>query len=263
MQDLNELIDQHVENNYYSQAFVGSQAALEKGLAEAGYSTEPTVSEIASLLVNQRTRFAAIREVIAKILVGNLEVRSRPELSLLPPQIVGFVKTIPPVERLGGADEGMFHPSSPASLRRMLITECSVFDKAFTKWRHLSAFLLEPSRTSREAPKANEREVQAAIGHNVALINSILKPFINPGVDSQRSQENNLSAIIFEGAQLGLLLFSQPSVWTFNWKVDAREELSGRRGGRPFIIFPALGEQVESHGRLRLREVFAPVVIEL
>ena len=107
MQDLNEVIDQHVENNYHSQAFVGSRKPLEKGLAEAGYS-EPSVPEIASLLINQRTRFAAIREVIARILIGSLETRCRPELSLLPPQIVGFVKSIPPVERLGGADEGMF-----------------------------------------------------------------------------------------------------------------------------------------------------------
>ena len=107
MQDLNEVIDQHVENNYHLQAFVGSRKPLEKGLAEAGYS-ERSVSEVASLLINQRTRFAAIREVIARILIGNLEARCRPELSLLPPQIVGFVKSIPPVERLGGVDEGMF-----------------------------------------------------------------------------------------------------------------------------------------------------------
>jgi hypothetical protein len=243
MQDLSELLDQHVENNYHLEAFEGSQGPLEKMLVEAGYSTEPGESEIAALLVNPRTRFAAIREVIARILVGNLEVRSRPELSLLPPQIVGFVKSIPPVERLGGAD--------------------NVFDKAFTKWRHLSAFLIEPSRTSREAPKANEREIQAAIGRNVALINAILKPFINPGLESQRSQENNLRAIILEGAQLGLLLFSQPSVWAFSWKVPIGEESSGNRAGRPFIVFPALGEKIERHGRQRLREVSAPVVIEL
>jgi hypothetical protein len=107
MQDLCELVDQHVENNYHSQTFVGSSEALERGLADAGFSTEPSVSEIASLLVNQKTRFAAIREVIGKILIGNLDVRSSPELSLLPPQIAGFVGAIPPVERLAGADEGI------------------------------------------------------------------------------------------------------------------------------------------------------------
>ena len=145
----------------------------------------------------------------------------------------------------------------------MKLTEVVVFDKAFTRWRHLSAFLIEPSRASREAPKANETELQPAIRRNVALIYSILKPFINPGVESQRSQENNLSAIIFEGAQLGLLLFSQPSVWTFGWKVPVREDTNGGRAGRLLVIFPALGEQIERHGKPRLREVSAPVVIEL
>lgn len=112
MQDLNEMIDQHVENHYHSEAIAGtSQNALEKALSEAGYSTDEdliSVSKIASLLINPRTRFAAIREVIARILVGNLMVNSRPEVCLLPKQIVDFVKYIPPVERLPGAEEGIY-----------------------------------------------------------------------------------------------------------------------------------------------------------
>lgn len=145
-----------------------------------------------------------------------------------------------------------------------------MFDKAFTKWRHLSAFLLEPMRSSREAPKANEQELQGAISRNIALINGVLKPFIKPGLESQRYQEDNLSAIIFEGAQLGLLLFSQSSVWVFGWKSPSREEVekirpvvTTTRKGKVLVVFPSLGERTERHGRQRLREVSLPVVIDL
>lgn len=92
----------------------------------------------------------------------------------------------------------------------------------------------------------------------MALINGVLKPFINPSAESQRSQENNLNAIIFEAAQLHLLLFSQPSIWQIGWNI------SGVHGGKNvFVVFPSLAEQVERHGRQRLREVSAPVVVEL
>jgi len=106
MQNLDEIIDQHVENHYHLQAFGGSRGSLERCLVECGYNIEPSVPEMVALLVNPRTRFAGIRQVIGMILLGNVDCRSRAELSLLPPQIVGFCQSIPPVERQPGSDEG-------------------------------------------------------------------------------------------------------------------------------------------------------------
>jgi len=136
-----------------------------------------------------------------------------------------------------------------------------VFDKTLSKWRHLSAFLLQPSRSTREAPHPNQQDLQPTIARNLAVINNILKPFITVNPDNQRSQERNLSAILFEGAQLGLLLFSQPSIWVWGWKVSSGEGGGVRR--RAFVVFPSLGERVERHGRERVREVVVPVVVDL
>jgi hypothetical protein len=105
MQDLAELIDQHVENNYNLNPFEGSQGSLERRLAECGYNTEPSASSIAGLLINPHTRFVAIREVIAHIILPEDWQRGKPELSLLPFQIAGFIKMIPSTEKLAGADE--------------------------------------------------------------------------------------------------------------------------------------------------------------
>jgi len=99
-----------------------------------------------------------------------------------------------------------------------------------------------------------------AIESNVALINGILEPFIIPGVDAQLAQQRNLSAIIFRGAQLGLLLFSQPSVWVFGWKEPVTTE-SGTR--RTIVVFPSLAEVKERNGKQRLREIAAPAVVHL
>jgi hypothetical protein len=160
----------------------------------------------------------------------------------------------------------------------LLTYRSKVFEKAFTKWRYLSAFLLEPIRSNRQAPQANQQELQRAIGRNIALINSVLKPFLNPGSESQRYQERNLSAIVFQAAQLGLLLFSQQSVWVFDWEPSRREDLvngdkpgigvtttevgAGRKTvGRMLVVFPAIGEIIYQHGSRRMRTVAAAVEV--
>ena len=138
----------------------------------------------------------------------------------------------------------------------------------------MSAFLLSPTRSSRDPPQANEQELRNAINQNVAHINGVLKPFIKTG-EVQRYQEDNLKAIIFQGAQLGLLLFCQPSIWVFGWKAPSREERNGREkdgsqvattdmsGARMWVVFPGIAERAEKHGRQMIREVVAPVAVDL
>lgn len=136
------------------------------------------------------------------------------------------------------------------------------------KWRHLSSFLLEPIRSNRETPKANEADLRNATDENVKIINGVLKPFIKPGPETERSQENNLRAIIFEGAQLGLLFFSQPSIWVRSWKQSSRQaEKHGSSPGsnlkrnRTLVVFPAMGELTERHGAKRFRLVTEAVEV--
>jgi hypothetical protein len=116
------------------------------------------------------------------------------------------------------------------------------------------------------------------IGRNVALINSVLKPFLNPGSESQRYQERNLGAIVFQAAQLGLLLFSQQSIWVFDWEPPRREEVvngdkpgarvtttevgvARKTVGRMLVVFPAIGETIYRHGSRQIRMVAAAVEV--
>jgi hypothetical protein len=112
MQDLSELIDQHVENYYHLQPFEGSQGSLERRLVECGYEADPSIQEMISILKNPKTRFAGIRQLIAMIIVRNIDFKARAEVSLLPPHIAGICQSVPPVERQPGCDEGQLSPKS-------------------------------------------------------------------------------------------------------------------------------------------------------
>lgn len=124
MQDLNELIDQHVENHYHELPFGGSPDSLKRKLAKCGYSdsTEPSTQEITDLVLNPANRFAAIRQVIAKVILGHIDCMTRSEFSLLPQQIAAFCQTIPPVERQLGCDEGQSTEQHQSELLRLTPT---------------------------------------------------------------------------------------------------------------------------------------------
>jgi hypothetical protein len=144
----------------------------------------------------------------------------------------------------------------------------------------LSAFLLQPIRSSREALKANEQELQGAINRNIASINTILSSFIKPDLDNQRRRQDNLGAIIFAGAQIGLLLFSQPFEWQISWQpTSSRTELaSGDKAGfrttineirgqemkkvKTLVVFPAIGERIDN-GVKRVRVIAHGVEVEV
>jgi len=106
MQDLNELINQHCENHYHLHTFEPSQNTLERPLIACGYGNNPSVQEMVTLLVDPRSRFAAVRQLIATIITSNIDWKTRPEISLLPTQITTFCNTIPPVEKQPGCQEG-------------------------------------------------------------------------------------------------------------------------------------------------------------
>jgi hypothetical protein len=90
----------------------------------------------------------------------------------------------------------------------------------------------------------------------MAILNQLLQPFIRLGVESERQQETNLRAILFEGAKFGLMLFSQSTSWHFDWKARRRAAKSHSNRNRSarddsrsiVVIFPALVKIANSDG---------------
>jgi len=190
-----------------------------------------SADELARLLITPATRFSAIRHFIASVILSNATLNAQPSACLLPNFIVAFYNAFPPVERQAGCEE--------------------TFESAFTKWKHLSSFLLVANRSLREEPKLDESQIRAAIEVNLKVLNHVLAPFMLNG-SKNLEWEKNLRAIIFSGAELGFTLFSQQSTWEFDWKQHGRSDSMG------IVVFPALLEKVL--GKTRLRSVSEAVV---
>lgn len=154
--------------------------------------------------------------------------------------------------------------SSPTIFCLSSVTDSArtVFDEALLKWKAITAYLIEPSRSvKREAPKPDRADLQNAIASNVEMINMVLEPFFKTAPDRRQAQVDNLSAIIFQAAELGLLLFSQPSERVFFWEAPSsngppvpRKSTSGS-----LVVFPGIGEKTERNGERRFRRVASPV----
>jgi len=233
--DMNELIDQHVVNHYHNQPFHGQQAALEGGLSKCGLGEggELNTGQMASVLVNPRTRSAGIRRLIAYVVLENSQPGANELTSLLPGNIAGVSRTMLQVKRRAGEEHGK---SVATSEMQKLMYFLAAFEKSFAKWRQLSAFLLESQGNA-------DIKLNSAVYQNVTLLNQALEPFINQGGDAHRQQSDNLHSIILEGADTAMLLFSQPTKWVFGWSADknaARNSL---------VVFPSVSEEVRNGTR--------------
>jgi hypothetical protein len=112
MQDLYELIHQHAENHYSARSFEGRREDLRRELAKGGWNdmTEPSAQTLASLLVNPVTRRVAIRHIIAWVVLQHIDLKSRPEMSLLPAHIVASGQALLKIKRTPGEQEGKKRP---------------------------------------------------------------------------------------------------------------------------------------------------------
>lgn len=125
----------------------------------------------------------------------------------------------------------------------------TAFDQALTKWRLLSAYLLQTVRSNRDPLLPKESDIQAAISRNMAMIRPILIPFVIPG--AERRQTENLQGLMAEGARFGLLLFQQPASWVVDWDIPKMRDVKGgsRHVAVAIVLFPGLVKTADEEGR--------------
>jgi hypothetical protein len=196
---------------------------LKQELLKLGYTdrSTPSANTMATLLMSPKTRRTAIRRLIASIMIENIGLNADPETSLVPRHIIASSRT-------PGSQRAVSKPA-PAP---------------------------KPLSASLSASQADRQLLAAAVAHNVTRLNSILQWFIRPGAESRRQQKENLSSIILEGANLGILLFSQPMEYTFGWSASRRSEIGGRS---KLVVFPSITEIRERGGRSSVRAVVEAV----
>jgi hypothetical protein len=143
------------------------------------------------------------------------------------------------------------------------------FDLALTKWRLISAYLLQTVRSNRDPLLPKESDIQPAITRNVAAVRQILTTFVVSG--AERRQAENLQGLMAEGARFGLLLFQQPASWVVDWEIPNTKHAntkiggSGRAQAAAVVLFPGLIKTVDEEGKryIEVRNVLDAEVLEL
>ncbi|KAF7931612.1 uncharacterized protein EAE98_004348 [Botrytis deweyae] len=227
MQNLGELIYQHVENHYTTGPHTGTSQDFAATLRKCGYSerTEPTISTLGSLLGNSSERQIAIKSLIAWVILRGVELNSGSEYSLLPDEITSFYR-------------------SALKDNKQLNKQDAAHGNVLSRVREISTRHISSSKSPEDASK------DPSIARIINLLNSILQPFIKPS--SKSSQFENLASIIYQGREFGLLLLAQPGNWLFGWQTIAGLE-SDNRG--QIVVFPSLEEVINKDGKERRRVV--------
>lgn len=246
-------IEQHVANNYHQIPENYSSTRIVEVMNRSGYNnTGVSAEDFTTLLGDPRSRPAAIIHAIAWIIFTRVSDSSKADVSLLPIAIAQLLQAIPPAEASSVNQNGKSQASAhdPRCLKLIFVVLLG-FNTVFSKWRSETAFLLQPLRSNRTPLRPNETELQPSIDRNMALLDEIVQPFISPGPSAKEQQGKNLRAIMFEAAKFGLILFSQPTSWAFDWKTG-RKGSNTTTNAQPrssLVVFPALVKSSNVNGK--------------
>ena len=109
-----------------------------------------------------------------------------------------------------------------------------------SKWCPLSAHLLQTTYGQATLSHSDRRRLN--IGKALHALDKILYLYADHRRDND-DRLNKLEEILKRGARFGFLLFSQPSLWRFDWDINPGA----------LIIFPGLLETKDQNGQIMVR----------
>lgn len=238
LQDLNNLIQQHVETYYHIQPLSHSKdrdnhGALLHALNRLGIAavTGADEGQVVALALDPRNRTAALCHVISAAIFGSFTFGSRDDMpvthiSLLPASVAEFAREMPPLEQYSGNSAGKFSPCRATidnnSIRRTKTNPAiSAMNQARTRWRHLTVYLLNRHRSDRGSlsPADFASHVTAQARQLVDSLAPFLGIFVEQGQTA--AQESHLQRVAVECAKLGYAVFSQPDELRFSFVLQA------------------------------------------
>ncbi|CAK1354066.1 unnamed protein product [Cercospora beticola] len=112
------------------------------------------------------------------------------------------------------------------------------FSQALAQWRQLTGFLLPNHRDDQAYQKELRTKIEAAVQN----IDSAYSPWEISGKSSDKRRES-LRGILQQVSDAGILLFTQPSTFLFDWSTPAQSD------SRTVAISPALLRENEGSAR--------------
>ena len=233
------LIKNHVQSYYHTASHASQRISpRQSALQELGQDVPILIVELARLLENPRTRTAALRFCIAWTAISRSAVGCESDMSFLPPDLM---KSYALVSTTAEDPQSTLVLCLSGPFRLLVLINYLARRAYLSKWRTISAALLQKATGHTNFSAADPRS--GNVNRALELLDSILRPY-----SSQRHDDaerfNNLREILKRAARFGFLLFSQPSLWQFDWsssRGNSRESL---------VIFPALVQVEDEDGRI-------------
>ncbi|KAJ8130838.1 hypothetical protein O1611_g2787 [Lasiodiplodia mahajangana] len=237
LHSLNNLIQQHTESHYHTKPVQLDSGRLCQPLKDLGIEKDSTsaIEKLVSLALDPRTRFSAIRYVIAKAAFESTVIGGSTCISLLPPLLSGLSLAMPSLGDHSGVYEGL--------------------EFAIARWRQLTAYLLHPNRSQGTSLVLSEGISTQEAQKLTVLLNKILEPFVSGDREGRYEQENNLREVIVECATFGYVLLSQPYDYRFRFESESEPNT--------LVVCPGLDKLIDEEGRcyqVPLPQIVAPVV---
>jgi hypothetical protein len=223
---VSQKIEGHVLGFYKNNRPFDYQSTAKAVLQTVGTKFPLSLLQTTRLLENGTTRPVILRAVLGHIVADRMDMESPTSDSFLPPIVSMSLQSIE-LARGIGSSEPTSAPVDQAS---------PVYVALMNKWRTISAFLFQglfDQQNWTETDLRNENVRRA-----IQLADTILRPYATAPDD--RSRLNNLELIMQRAARLAYTLFSQPSIWSFDWQSKEGE----------VAVFPALLLQVDGDGKM-------------
>ncbi|KAJ9628851.1 hypothetical protein H2203_002754 [Taxawa tesnikishii (nom. ined.)] len=197
-------------------------------------------AHINKLLIDTTTRIATVRFCIAWTIFAGLGIDSDAESTFLPPELVQCAQAL---SSSGNTQTGKA-AKSQGQAYNIDADDTADGPISFQTWRAITATL--GKHTYGQLSDESDDARSANIHHAVESLNTILRPFADLR-HNDRARLDNLAELLRRAARFGFMLFSQPSLWEFDWGLE-REMRQDR-----LVVFPALVQIDESGGNASAR----------
>jgi hypothetical protein len=210
-------VELHVENFYRD----SSVAMTENLQAELLRVDSPHLPEsIVALLPRARSQAPLIKHCLLSYIVASISTDDNSVQSLLPADYA----TLPHLARASSQKKPgkiKYRRQDPWPLKT-LTSSALAFDQALSQWRVLSAYL-RPS-PKHDATYLSQRD--ANVSAAATAFTSAFAPWAS-STYSDAARRQNVADIFKSAADVGILIFSQPSSFVYQWNATAQDNRAG------------------------------------
>jgi len=225
---IRDKIKNHTQN-FYNTSPVNAHDIDQSGLLDLAHATGISTSHLAELLANPQTRLSATRLYLAWIILSRVGLEPLVDASYLPNNLATLVTSTSANSKDNGKQDFTNRwPKLMAVAGKVILV---------TKWKAITAELLQDSGSHQAL---RNRHTERSINEVVQTTDMVLRPFIKSTGDEAGSDKRlrNLEGTIRKAAQFAFLLFSQPSLFVFDWTSRNNE----------LVVFPGLYQTVGNDG---------------